>query len=225
MRPVSLFGEYLKHHEGFPGGSVVNVGDAGKAGSISGSERSPGEAHGSPLQYSCLGNPTNRGVYQATVHRVTESQTQPSTRACLRHLDQTLSTKDAFHFIPTYTHNWEWEVTRPWWQLSISKTGNSWEPGPLVSIPEYTYCYFTGHARALNPSDPRMDRTASIGIYCISGDYFSPWECSGYQSVMINFLIFQFNVPVRCLPDRMQSNKHIAGAWRVRKYFQTCSAL
>ena len=71
IRPVSLFGEYLKHLKGFPGGSVVNVGDAGNAGSISGSERSPGEAHGNPLQYSCLGNPTNRGVYQATVHRVT----------------------------------------------------------------------------------------------------------------------------------------------------------
>ena len=84
---------------------MVSVGDAVKVGSISGLERSPGEGHGNPLQYSGLGNPTNRGVYQATVHRVTKSQTRLSTHSCVRHLDQTLSTKDAFHFIPTYTHN------------------------------------------------------------------------------------------------------------------------
>ena len=56
----------------FPGGSVVkklpaNVGDAGL---IPGSGRSPGNGNGIPLQYSCLGNPMNRGVWQATVHGV-----------------------------------------------------------------------------------------------------------------------------------------------------------
>ena len=54
---------------GFPGGSVVknppaNVGDVG---SISGSGKSPGEGNGNPLQYSCLGNPMDRGAWQATV--------------------------------------------------------------------------------------------------------------------------------------------------------------
>ena len=47
---------------GFPGGSVVknppaSAGDAGDMGLIPGLERSPGEKHGSPLQYSCLENP------------------------------------------------------------------------------------------------------------------------------------------------------------------------
>ena len=32
--------------------------------------KSPGGGHGNPLQYSCLGNPTDRRVWQATVHRV-----------------------------------------------------------------------------------------------------------------------------------------------------------
>ena len=32
--------------------------------------RSPGEGNGNPLQYSCLGNPLNRGAWQATVHGV-----------------------------------------------------------------------------------------------------------------------------------------------------------
>ena len=54
---------------GFPGSSVVkesicNVGDVGL---ISGSGRSPGEGNSYPFQYSCLGNPKDREVWQATV--------------------------------------------------------------------------------------------------------------------------------------------------------------
>ena len=37
--------------------------------------RTPGGEHGNPLQYSCLENPMDRGAGQATVHRVTKSQT------------------------------------------------------------------------------------------------------------------------------------------------------
>ena len=39
-------------------------------GSIPGSGRSPGEGHGNPLQYSCLGNPMDRGALWATVHGI-----------------------------------------------------------------------------------------------------------------------------------------------------------
>ena len=57
---------------GFPGGSegkesACSVGDPG---SIPGLGRSPGDGNGSPLQYSWLGNPMNRGDVQATVHGV-----------------------------------------------------------------------------------------------------------------------------------------------------------
>ena len=44
-------------------------------GSIPGSGRSPGGGHGNPLQYSCLENPRDRGVWWATVHRVVMSRT------------------------------------------------------------------------------------------------------------------------------------------------------
>ena len=44
--------------------------NAGDPGSIPGSGRSPGEGNGNPLQYSCLENPRDRGVWQATVHGV-----------------------------------------------------------------------------------------------------------------------------------------------------------
>ena len=38
------------------------------AGLIPGSGRSPGQGNGYPLQYSCLGNPLDRGAWRATVH-------------------------------------------------------------------------------------------------------------------------------------------------------------
>ena len=44
-------------------------------GSISKSGRSPGKGNGNPFQYSCLGNPTDRGDWQVTVHKVTNSWT------------------------------------------------------------------------------------------------------------------------------------------------------
>ena len=40
--------------------------------SIPGLGRSPGEGNGYPLQYSCLGNPMDRGPWQATVHGAAE---------------------------------------------------------------------------------------------------------------------------------------------------------
>ena len=42
---------------------------------VPGLGRSPGGGHGNPLQYSCLENPTDRGVWQAIVHGVTKSRT------------------------------------------------------------------------------------------------------------------------------------------------------
>ena len=51
---------------------------AGDLGLIPGSERPPGEANGNPIQYSCLGNPMDRGAWWATVHVVTKSWTQLS---------------------------------------------------------------------------------------------------------------------------------------------------
>ena len=59
---------------GFFGGSVVKnlPANAADMGLIPGLGRSPGEGNGNPLQYSCLGNPMDRGAWQATV---TKSQT------------------------------------------------------------------------------------------------------------------------------------------------------
>ena len=52
--------------------------NAGDPVSIPGLGRSPGEGNGNPLQYSCLGNPMNRGAQWVTVHGVAKSQTRLS---------------------------------------------------------------------------------------------------------------------------------------------------
>ena len=63
---------------GFLGGSVVKnpPTNAEDPSSTPGLGRSPGEGNGNPLQYSCLGNPTDRGTSRAAVHGVTRSQKQ-----------------------------------------------------------------------------------------------------------------------------------------------------
>ena len=63
--------QYL-HFEGFPGSSAeknppVNAEDSGL---VSGLGRSLLEGNGNSLQYSCLGDPMDRGIRWATVHEV-----------------------------------------------------------------------------------------------------------------------------------------------------------
>ena len=55
----------------FPGGSdgQESASKAGDPVSFPGLGRSPGEANGNPFQYTCLGNPMDKGV-----HGVTKSQ-------------------------------------------------------------------------------------------------------------------------------------------------------
>ena len=72
MDQLLVFNLILGNLWGFPAGSVVKnpTANAGDAGLIPGSERHPREENGNALQYSCLGNPIDRGAWQATVHRV-----------------------------------------------------------------------------------------------------------------------------------------------------------
>ena len=54
---------------------TANAGEVIDEGSILGSGRFPGGGTGNLLQYSCLENPMGREAWQATVYRVTNSQT------------------------------------------------------------------------------------------------------------------------------------------------------
>ena len=57
----------------------ANAGDSRDTGPIAGSRRSPGAGNGISLQYSCLGNPMDRGAWQAVGYGVTESDMSERT--------------------------------------------------------------------------------------------------------------------------------------------------
>ena len=59
----------------FGGASLNPPVNAGDMGLIPGLGRFPGERNGNPLQYSCLGNPMDRGTWWVTVHRVAKGWT------------------------------------------------------------------------------------------------------------------------------------------------------
>ena len=65
---------------GFPGSSVVKNLPAKQQMQVQSMnwEDSPGEGNGYPLQYSCLGNPMDRGAWWDTVHGLAKSWTQLS---------------------------------------------------------------------------------------------------------------------------------------------------
>ena len=84
LQTVENFGKYCE----YPGkpwclsgkGSACRCTSARDMGSIPGLGRSSGEGNGNPLQYSCLGNPIDRGAWWATVHGVAEIWTQLSNK-------------------------------------------------------------------------------------------------------------------------------------------------
>ena len=53
----------------------INAGDVRDMGSILGSGRSPRGGHGKPLQYFCMENPMDSGIWWTTVHRGAKSWT------------------------------------------------------------------------------------------------------------------------------------------------------
>ena len=62
--------DFCNQFLGFSSGSdgKESASNAAVPGLIPGLVRSPGEANGNPLQYSCLGNSVDRGDWNATVH-------------------------------------------------------------------------------------------------------------------------------------------------------------
>ena len=79
--------------------------NAGDTGSIPGSGRYPGEGHGNPLQYSCLGNPMDRGDLWTIVHGVAkELDMEKKKRERERHgSDQTITI--TYHFVLLFNYH------------------------------------------------------------------------------------------------------------------------
>ena len=149
---------------GVPGGSVVknlptNAGDKGDTCLIPGSGRSPGGGNGNLLWYSCLGNPKDRGVWQAIVHGVAKSWIWLSTFLLLlqdrvnfslwnHHVTRiTVTTWPVLHFDFSYSLSTFKNVLPPlwfrhwmpswlndeWWDLDSLCTGYRLDPDPLVN--------------------------------------------------------------------------------------------
>ena len=95
---------------GFPGGSdsKESACNAEDSGSILGLGRSPGEGNGNPLQYPCLENSMDRGVWWATVHGV------PKESDMTERLTLSLSYQFSKHIMsclencPTETESYSW---------------------------------------------------------------------------------------------------------------------
>jgi len=57
---------------------------AGRTGLIPGSGQSAEEGNGNPLQYSCLGNPMDRGVWRAAAYGVASLATEKQQQMCIK---------------------------------------------------------------------------------------------------------------------------------------------
>ena len=71
----------------------ANTGDLRDAGSIPGSERSPREGNGNPLQYSCLENSMDRGGWRATVQGAAKSDLTKRLTDCFRNQHHNIANK------------------------------------------------------------------------------------------------------------------------------------
>ena len=78
---VLFFIPYFLHWASQVAQMVKNLpANAGDAGLILGSGRSPGVGNGNPLQYSCWDNPMDSRAWRATVHEVAESDMTEMTQ-------------------------------------------------------------------------------------------------------------------------------------------------
>ena len=109
------------HGFAMSGGSVVKNSSASTPGLdlILELGRSSGEGHGNQLQYSCLGNPKDRGAWQATVHGITRVGHDLATKPPTSH------TKT---FTPMLTviapHSRDLESNQPRFNLNQSRSSN-----------------------------------------------------------------------------------------------------
>ena len=103
----------------------ANAGSTGDARSIPVSTRSPRVGNGNPPQYSCLGNPMDRGAWWAIVRGVTKSQTWLSTRG-----GRGDNLSSVFSHVRPFASRTAWTTAR---QAFLSIT-NSWSFIRFMSI-------------------------------------------------------------------------------------------
>ena len=96
---------------------------AGDAGLIPEPGRSPGEENDNPLQYFCLGNPMDRGVCQAIVHRITKSWIQLKRFSTHCHWIWRRQWQPTPVLLPWQSHGWRsLVVCSPWGRYESDTT-------------------------------------------------------------------------------------------------------
>ena len=119
------------------------------------SGRSPGEGNGNPLQYSCLGNPINRGDWRATVHGVAKSWIRLSEHTHRLTMAQAYLTilrseaQKGLIGLKSRCHQGSappggsggWSVPWPFPALEVACI--SLAPGPFLHLQSWQHCVFT----------------------------------------------------------------------------------
>ena len=114
----------------------ANSGDSRDMGLILGSGRYAGGGHSNPLQYSCLGNPMDRGAWWATVHGFAKSQKWLCTHIC-EYTCNYIKKHDLFSL--RETHNWGCLLSELEKEMATHSSILAWripwteEPGGLQS--------------------------------------------------------------------------------------------
>ena len=173
----------LKHYKIYRASEVAlvvknmpaNAGDIRDASSVPGLERSSGGGHENPLQYSCLENHMDRGVWWATVHRITKSQTHWSD---LTHRVYIIQEEDYNHTLRDSDGALGWAIINSvalsgatnllalyWaspWLRGKDSTANVEDTGDSCLIPGLRRSPGGGHENPLQYSCPEnpMDRGA-----------------------------------------------------------------
>ena len=121
-------------------------------------EGSPGEGNDNPLQYSCLGNPMDRGAWRATVPGVTKSQKWLSTWAAQMTLAVVAQVSRALEV-------WKPENSHSRDRDAVSMGSGDWDPG--------TGGFCEGRTLGWGPSH--------IVLWRLQG----PWECRMLEDTML----------------------------------------
>ena len=108
------------------------AGDVRDMSSGPGWGRSHGGGHGNPLQYSCLGNPVDRGAWGATAHGTAKSRTQVSDWACVLQRAVSCSVAKLCLALCGPAHCIVWKLCRKPLHLEpglrCAELNNLWEP-------------------------------------------------------------------------------------------------
>ena len=132
---------------------TCSVGDPGDVGLIPGSGRSPEGGYGNPLQYSCLENPMDRGVWWAAVHKVAQSLTWP------KQLSSSRVNQESWWKLEDSFLDWIWgQVTRAHQKVQQSGCDHF-----VSTMGPFFYCFWKPRPRVRTSSSEEKETRGPVG--------------------------------------------------------------